>query len=325
MRPIAAMVLLGLAIGTRVDADAVVRPDYPARPIRLIVPSAPGSPPDVAARAISERLASALGKPVIVENRPGATGTIGLAEIAKAPPDGYTIGSLSMPYTVAPNLYAKLAYDTARDLAPVRQLVWSSQLLVVRAGSPWRSLDDLLAAARANPGSLTFSSGPPGVTSHLVGEMLKLRAGIDIRAIPFKGSMEGLAAVMGGQTDFMFTPTGNAIGPVKSGKLRPLATATPARLAAYPDVPTMAELGYPGFDVRDWHGIVAPAGTPKPIVARLAAEIRAATADPAVKERLTAISMEPAVDSSPEQFGTLIRAELERWAKFVRESGIRAD
>lgn len=326
MKRLSAVVFLALAVPTTLAAaDPGVSRDYPARPIRLIVPGPPGVPPDLAARIIGDRLAGALGKPIVVENRPGATGTIGLAEIAKAPPDGYTIGTLGMPYTVAPNLYPKLAYDTARDLAPVCQVVWSSQVLVVRASSPWRSLDDLLAASRANPGSLTFSSGQPGVTSHLVGEMLKLRAGIDIRAIPFKGSMEGLAAVMGGQTDFMFTPAGNAMGPVKSGKLRPLATATPARLAAYADIPTMAELGYPGFDVRDWHGIVAPAGTPREIIARLATEVRAATADPAVRERLAAMSMDAAVDSSPEQFGALIRAELERWAKFVRESGIRAD
>jgi tripartite-type tricarboxylate transporter receptor subunit TctC len=274
---------------------------------------------------VSERLASGLGKPIVVENRPGATGTIGLAEIAKAPADGHTIGVLGMPYTVAPSLYPKLAYDTSRDLAPVCQILWSSQVLVIRATSPWRSLDDLVAAARANPGSMTFASGPPGVPSHLVGEMLKLRAGIDIRAIPFKGALDGLTAVMGGQTDFMFTPAGNVSGPLKAGRLRALATATPARLSAHPDVPTMTELGYPGFDVRDWSGIVAPAGTPRPIIARLALEVRAATADPAVRERLAAMSMDAAPDSSPEQFGALIRAELERWAKFVRESGIRAD
>ena len=324
MKRITAMALLALAAMAG-RAGAAAPEDYPARPIRLIVPGTPGVPPDLAARAVSEHLTRGLGKPVTVENRPGASGTIGLAEIAKAAPDGYTIGVFGMPYTVAPSLYPRLAYDTARDLAPVAQILWSSQVLVVRAGSPWRSLDDLLAAARANPGSLTFSSGQPGVPSHLVGEMLKLRARIDIRAIPFKGSMEGLAAVMGGQVDFMFTPAGNTLGPVKAGKLRPLATATPARLAAQPDVPTMAELGYPGFDVRDWNGIVAPAGTPKEIIARLAAEVRAATADPAVRERLAAISMEAASDSTPEQFGALIRAELERWAKFVRESGIRAD
>jgi tripartite-type tricarboxylate transporter receptor subunit TctC len=318
--------LLGVSVMvSHAGTDTPAPRDYPARSIRLIVPGPPGVPPDLAARLIGDRLASALGKPILVENRPGATGTIGLAEIARAPADGYTIGILGMPYTVSPNLYPRLAYDTARDLAPVAQLVWSSQLLVVRNTSPWRSLDDLLAAARARPGALTFSSGQTGVTSHLVGEMLKLRAAIDIRAIPFKGSMEGLVAVIGGQTDFMFTPAGSAAGLVKSGKLRPLATATPARLNAYPDVPTMAELGYPGFDVRDWNGIVAPAGTPGEIIARLANEVRNATADPAVQQRLAAISMEPALGSSPEQFGSLVRAELKRWAQFVRDTGLRAD
>ena len=327
MKPICALVLstVSALVAARADADAGTPHGYPARAIRLIVPGAPGVPPDLAARAISDKMAAALGKPIVVENRPGAGGTIGLAEIAKAPADGYTIGSLGMPYTVSPSLYPKIPYDTARDFAPVRQVLWSSQLLVVGSGSSWRSLDDLLAAAKASPGKLTFSSGQPGVTSHLVGEMLKLRAGVDIRAIPFKGSMEGLASVLGGQTDFMFAPAGSAAGQVKAGKLRPLAAATPARLVAYPDVPTMAELGYAGFDVRDWQGLVAPAGTPQEIIARLAGEIRNAISDPVVRERLAALSMEPALDSGPEQFGALIRAELQRWARFVRETGIRAD
>jgi len=326
MKRISAVVLFGLsAVATHADADTSAPRDYPARSIRLIVPGPPGVPPDLAARIISERLQTALGKPIVVENRPGAGGTIALAELAKAPADGYTIGMLGMPHIVAPNFFPQLTYDTARDLAPVTQLVWSSQLLVVRSSSSWRSLDDLLIVARASPGKLTFSSGGSGVTSHLVGEMLKLRAGVDIRHIPFKGAMASLAAVMGGQTDFVFAPAGSATGLVKSGKLRPLATATPARLAAYPDVPTMEELGYPVFDVRDWNGIVAPAGTPKEIIGRLATEVRSATADPVVRERLAAISMDPAFDSNPEQFGSLIRAELERWAKFVRDTGIRAD
>jgi tripartite-type tricarboxylate transporter receptor subunit TctC len=315
-----ALSVLSAVVAQSSGADTPAPRDYPAKSIRLIVPGPPGVPPDLSARIIGDRLTIALGKPIVVENRPGATGTIGLAEIARAPADGYTIGMLGMPYTVSPNLYPKLAYDTARDFAPVSQVVWSSQLLVVRGGSPARSLDDLLSAARARPGSLTFSSGQPGVTSHLVGEMLKLRAGIDIRAIPFKGSSEGLAAVMGGQTDFMFAPAGGAAGLVKSGKLRPLATATAARLAAYPDAPTMAELGYPGFDVRDWNGIVAPAGTRR---SSRGSRARCAMQPPiSRRQRLAAISMEPArLRSSSSRSST----ELERWAKFVRDTGIRAD
>jgi tripartite-type tricarboxylate transporter receptor subunit TctC len=316
--------VLSAVVAASADAGTSAPRDYPAKAIRLIVPGAPGVPPDLVARAISDRLATALGKPIVVENRSGASGTIGLAEIARAHADGYTIGMLGMPYTVSPNFF-QLAYDTARDLGPVSQVVWSSQLLVVRSGSSWRSLDDLLRAARASPGILTFSSGQPGTPAHLAGEMLKLRAAVDIRHIPFRGSMGSLGGVMGGQTDFTFAPAGSAVGLVKSGKLRPLAATTPARLVAYPDVPTMAELGYPAFDVRDWNGIVVPAGTPREIIARLASEVRSAIADPLVKERLAAISMEPTLDSSPEQFGSLIRAELERWAKFVRDTGIRAD
>ncbi|RPI10738.1 MAG: tripartite tricarboxylate transporter substrate binding protein [Actinobacteria bacterium] len=234
MKRISAVVLLGLsAIATHADADTSAPGDYPARSIRLIVPGPPGAPPDLAARIISDRLATALRKPIVVENRAGAGGTIALAELAKAPADGYTIGMLGMPHIVSPNFFPQLTYDTARDLAPVTLLVWSSQLLVVRSSSSWRSLDDLLTAARASPGNLTFSSGGSGVTSHLVGEMLKLRAGVDIRHIPFKGAMASLAAVMGGQTDFVFAPAGSAtesirtsvIASPKSTSLKPKSPA----------------------------------------------------------------------------------------------------
>jgi tripartite-type tricarboxylate transporter receptor subunit TctC len=319
------LLLLAFAASALAAANSGAADGYPVRPIRIVVAGPPGVPPDLAARLITERLATSLGQPVLVENRPGASGMIGVAEVAKAHPDGYTIGVFGLPYTVSPALYPKLPYDALRDLAPVRQIAWSAQVLVVPAQSPWHTVADLVAEAKHHPGKLTFSSGQPGVTSHLVGEMLKLRAGIEIRGIPFRGALEGLAAVMGGQTDFMFAPVGAAAGAVKSGKMRPLATATPARLPAYAEVPTMAELGYPGFDVRDWNGIVVPAATPQDIVARLATEIQGAVNDPAVRARFAAISMDPAVDSSPEQFGALIRAELVRWTQFVRESGLRAD
>jgi tripartite-type tricarboxylate transporter receptor subunit TctC len=320
------LLLAVMAVTVPAHADSEARAaTYPSHPIRIIVAGPPGVPPDIAARLVTERLAASLGQPVLVENRPGASGTIGVAEVVKARADGYTIGVFGMPYTVSPALYPNLPYDTLRDLAPVYQLAWSSQLLVVSAASPWRNVADLVMEAKRHPGKLTFSSGQPGVTSDLVGEMLKLRAGIDIRGIPFRGALEGLGAVMGGQTDFMFAPVGAAAGAVKGGKVRLLATATPTRLPAYAEVPTMAEVGYPGFDVRDWNGIVAPAATPREIISRLASEIRAALDDPAVRARFVAISMDPALDSGPEQFGALIRAELARWATFVRESGIRAN
>jgi len=172
MKRTTAVVLTGLSlVAAHSLADTPALHDYPVKSIRLIVPGPPGAPPDLAARVVSDRLATVLGKPIVVENRPGATGTIGLAETARAPADGYTLGVLGLPYTVSPNFFPQLAYDTARDLAPVSQVVWSSQVLVVRSGSPWRSLDDLLSGARASPGNLTFASGGSGVTSHLVGEM----------------------------------------------------------------------------------------------------------------------------------------------------------
>jgi tripartite-type tricarboxylate transporter receptor subunit TctC len=297
---------------------------YPAKPIRLIVPAAAGSPPDIVARILGERLTAALGQPIVVDNRPGASGTIGLAAVAKAPPDGYTIGMIAMSFTVAPSLVAQLSYDTTRDLAAVAQVVWSSNVLVVRADS-WRSVDELVAAAKARPGELTFSSGGNATPAHLAGESFKLRAGVDMRHVPFKGTVPGVAAVMGAQVDMMFATTGVVAGHLKSGRLRALATTAPARLDAYPDIPTLAERGYTAFDMRDWHGVVAPAATPKEIISRLSREVRGAILQPEANQRLVAAVLDPTPDSTPEQFGALIRSELDRWAKVVKQAGIRAD
>lgn len=299
--------------------------DYPSRPVRLIAPSAPGSPPDVVARILADRLGAQLGQPFVVENRWGAIGTLGLAAVAKATPDGYTLGMFGMPHVVAPSLIPQLPYDTVRDLAPVAQVIWSSNILVVHNDAPWRSLADLIAAAKANPGRLSFASGGNAAPAHLAGESFKLAAGIDITHVPFKGTVPGVTAVLGRQVDMMFATTGVVAGHLKAGSLRGLATVAPSRLGAYPDVPTMSELGYARFDVRDWHGVVAPAATPRHIIARLAAELRKATSEPVVRERFIAAMYDPVDDSGPEQFGKLIRSELGKWAKVVREAGVRAD
>lgn len=317
-RPLGILLLFALA-------PIACAQEYPSRPIRLIAPSAPGSPPDVVARILAERLTAQLGQPVVVENRPGAIGTIGLAALAKATPDGYTLGMVGMPHVVAPSLISPLPYDTLRDLAPVGQAIWSSNILVVHRDSPWRSLDDLIAAAKASPGRLTFASGGNAAPAHLAGESFKLRAGIDIAHVPFKGTVPGVTAVLGKQVDMMFATTGVVAGHLKAGTLRALAAVAPSRLSAYPDVPTMSELGYARFDVRDWHGVVAPAATPKEIIAKLAGEMRKAISQSQVRERLLAAMYEPVYDSGPEQFGELIRSELEKWRRVVREAGVRAD
>jgi tripartite-type tricarboxylate transporter receptor subunit TctC len=298
---------------------------YPARALHWILPGAPGSSPDVAARIVGAPLAVALGQPVIVDNRPGATGTIALATVAKAAPDGYTFGMISMPQAAAPVLYPQLPYDTDRDFAPVVQLVWNSSLLVVRSGIPARSVKELIAAARANPGQFTFASVGNGSLPHIAGELFRLRAGIDIRHIPFKSAQPAIAALMGDQADMVVLGAVTVSAGIQSGKLRALATVSPSRLAGYPDVPTMAEAGFKGFEMRDWFAMTAPAGVPGNILDRMAAEVRKAIALPEVGARLAAIGMEPVLDSTPEQARALVRSELQHWATVVREAGIHAD
>lgn len=314
------MLLLLLLVAAQA---AAVPPGYPSKPIRLIVPSLPGSPPDLVARILGERLAAALGQPVVVDNRAGAIGTIGLHAVAKAPPDGHTLGVIALPFVIAPSLLDHVPYDTAADLAAVSQVVWSSNILVVRASSPVRSIQELIVFARANPGVATYASAGNGTPGHLAGELLKLRAGVDIRHVPFKGTQGGVAAVLGEQVDLNFAATAAVASYIQTRRVRPLATLAPQRLSAFPDVPTMAEVGFPGFDVRDWQGIVTSAGTPRGIIAALASEIGKILAAAEVRQRFAAIGMEPADRPSADAFGALIRSEIAKWRKVVTDAGVR--
>jgi tripartite-type tricarboxylate transporter receptor subunit TctC len=312
-----------LLVAIHAGAQSVAR--YPSKPIHFIVPSPAGSPPDVVARTLSERLAPAFNQPVVVENRAGAIGTIGLHAVAKSKPDGYVFGILSMAYVVAPSLLANVPYDTATDLAPVTQVVWGSHILVLRTASPYNSIAELIASARAKPGQITFTSGGNGTPAHLSGELFRLRAGIDIRHVPFKSAPAGVAAVLGGQVDLMFAATAAAAPHIRAGKLRALATTVPRRLSAFPDVPAMAESGFPGFDTREWTGIVAPAGTPHEIITKVSDEIAAVMSSADVKERFVSTGMDPATQPGPEAFAALIRSEIARWAGVVRDAGIRIE
>jgi len=297
---------------------------YPAKPIRFIVPTTPGSPPDLVARVIAEKLAPELGQHVVVENRPGTGGIIGLEAVAKSAPDGYTLGVISMPYVVTPSLVARMPYDIERDLAPVGLVVWAYPLVAVRSASPANSISDLVNLAKAKPGALKFSSGGNGTPPHLAGELFKRAAGVDLAHIPYKGAPAGVAALLAGDVDLMIGATGALSPHLKSGKLRALATAGPHRIAAYPELPTLGELGYREVEIRDWQGVVAPAGTPKDLIARLHAEIAKAAAMPEVKQRFERFGMEVA-DLGPEEFGTHIRSELRKWTKVVRDAGIKPD
>jgi tripartite-type tricarboxylate transporter receptor subunit TctC len=306
-------------------AASRVAQGYPNKPIRLITSSPPGSPPDVAARIFGERLAIALGQPVVVDNRPGAIGTIALYAVSKAAPDGYTLGVLTMSQVLAPALLPHLPYDLVRDFSPVAQLTWASHMLVIRASLPWKTVNDLVAYAKARPGHVTFASGGNATPAHIAGEFLKQRAGIDVRHIPYKGAIAGIAAVLGEQVDLMFAAATASAPYIRSGRLRALATPAPQRVAGFPDVPTMVELGFPGFEIREWHGVLAPARTPRDLIAKMAEEIAIVRSAAETKEQLAPHGLEPAARDRSEAFGALIRSELGRWSVVVRTAGLRAD
>jgi len=295
---------------------------YPVKPIRIIVSIPPGAPPDVLARLLGEKFVTALGQPVVVDNRPGAFGTIGIDAVAKATPDGYTLGILTLGFLTAPALITRMPYDIERDLAAVALIAKDSNLLVVSGVSPVRSVADLIRMAKAKPGTLKFSSGGNSTSAHLVGELFRRETNVDMVHIPYKGPVPGVTALMAGDVDLMFGATVAVSPHIKSGKLRALATIAPRRIPAYPDVPTVAELGYANAVVAPWAGVVAPAGTPKAAIARLHLEMKKIGAMPETKQRLEAIGLEGA-DVGPEEFTALIRSEMQKWIKLIRDAGIK--
>jgi tripartite-type tricarboxylate transporter receptor subunit TctC len=248
-----------------------------------------------------------------------------MAAVAKAEPDGHTLGILVMLSVVAPNLLRQMPYDTVRDLAPVLQLYWVSNVLVVRGGSRLASLERLIAEAKARPGQLTYASGGNGSPAHLAGELLKLRAGIDVRHVPYKGVVPGVSAVIAEQIDFIFATAPAVVTPIKAGRLSALATTAPSRLATLPHVPTVSELGHTELEIRNWGGFVVPVATPQPIVARLAAESARVLSQPEVRERFAAVGLEAAAASTPGEFGQLMESELARWSTTVRAARISPD
>ena len=296
---------------------------YPDRPIKLIVPTVPGTVPDVLSRLLGDRLAAILGQPLVIENRPGAIGTIGLSAVAKAPANGYTLGVLTVPYIIAPHLLAQVPYDTERDLVPVTLVAWNYTLLTVRTSSSARSVADLVTLAKARFGEVRFSSPGNATPPHLAGELFKRAARIQLIHIPYKGSAPATAAVLTGEVDFGFASPAPIAPYVKTGKLRTLATAAPRRLAGYPDLPTMRELGYE-VEISDWQGIVVPAGTPKEVIATLHAAITKAIAAEDFKQRLDTLGMEVG-GIGPTDYAAHVHDEILRWGKLVRDAGIKAD
>ena len=316
----AGVALAGLPRSARTQTAA-----FPSRPVRIVCPLPPGSPSDVLARTLAEPLHAAWGQPVVVDNRPGATGAIGLEAVAKSPPDGHTVGIVFMSHTVLPTLFGKVGYDLERDLAPIANLVWAYNVLVVPASSPIASVQDLVARAKARPGGLSYASGGNGSPAHLVAEFYKRQADLRILHVPYKGPADAVQGLLGGQVDLMFATTSAAVPLIRAGKLRPLVVTSPVRLGALPDVPTMKEAGVDGWDVREWQGLTAPAGTPPDIVARWNASVAQAIAEPAVRDRLAGLGLEVATANAPSAFAGLIRSELGRWSTLARSLNLRVD
>ena len=298
---------------------------WPARPIRFVMTAPPGSSIDVLGRTIADKLKDRLGQPVVVENLPAAGGTAGTAAVAKAAPDGYTMGlAFNGPLAFAPFLYDRLPYDPQRDLVPV--ILTSSQpnVLAVSADFPAKTVAEFIDVVRRNPGKYNYASVGNGSSSHLTMELLKSTGGLYIVHISFNGAPPAAASVAAGDTQMLFAvPT--AINPhVRSGKVRALAVTSSARFPLMPELPTLVESGLKGFDASAWNGIVVPAGTPREIVERLNREVNAILRDPDVKSRLNAAGLEP-VGGTPEDFGRLIRSEAERWAPVVKRTGAKID
>jgi len=309
------------AAGAMLPLAAAAQAGYPNKPIRVIVPFAAGSTTDIIARAIADKMSASLGQQLVVDNRGGASGTIGQQAVATAAPDGYTIMVHSSSHTVSPSTFAKLPFDTLADFTGITPISSTPNALVISPSKGFKTLQELLAAARAKPGSMNFASAGQGSATHLNAEKFKMAAGIQATNIPFKGSAEAVSEVISGRVDYYFSPIAPVIGQIKSGQLLALAVGSPMRASALPDVPTTTEAGVPGSEFNFWIGMMAPAKTPRDIVNRLHAEVVKALADPEVKERFVKLGAD-AWTLQPQQFDAYIKAEIESNAKLVKAAGL---
>jgi len=311
---------LALAMLMTATAVAVNAQDWPARPVRVVVPYPAGGAVDIVTRALAEKLTQSLGQPVIVENKAGAGGLVGSEGVARAAPDGYTLvmGTVSS-HAIAPAVYRKMPYDAEADFAPISVVALTPYIITVNPVVPATSLRELMAYAKANPDKLNFGSSGTGTTPHLAGELFNTMAGTKIKHIPYKGSAPMVTDLLGAQVQVAFDNT--VIPHIKSGKLRGLAVTGPARLSAVPDIPTAAEAGLAGYEAVGWMGLYAPKGTPLPLRTRLAADVAKAMASPDILARLEGLGFQAKTDTPP-QFDAYLKAEKAKWAKVVKDAGV---
>jgi tripartite-type tricarboxylate transporter receptor subunit TctC len=319
-RLLAAALPLALTMG-----PAAAQQDYPNKPIRLIVPFTPGGVTDTGARVVADKLGARLGQSVVVDNRPGASGNIGTQMVASAAPDGYTLllgfdGTL----VINPHVYAKVPFDTLKDFVPVSKIGDAVLIIVVHPSVPAKTLSELVAYSKTNPGGVSYGSAGTGSTPHLAGELLKARTGANFVHVPYKGGGQSMTDLVGGSLPMLYTAVAGAYPFVQKGQIRPIAVSSAQRLASLPEVPTIAESGVPGFESSSWIGILAPAKTPQPIVERLQRELHAVVQSPEVRERLASLGIS-ALGNTPAEFGQQIRADLAKYDQIVKAAKVRVD
>jgi tripartite-type tricarboxylate transporter receptor subunit TctC len=297
---------------------------WPSKPIRMIVPYTPGGYTDFMARAVGQKLSEALGQPIIFENKPGANAIIGTDVVAKAAPDGYTIGTVIAAHAVNATLNPKLPYDTLKDVTYVSLMSVAPLIMIAHPSLPANNMKELIALAKAKPGELNFASSGVGAAAHLTMEMFKSRTGINMQHVPYKGTAGALQDTVGGRINVMFDVVGPLMPQVRAGNVKALAVTAKDRIPAAADVPTMAEQGVPDFVSGTWAGIIAPAGTPKEIVDRIASEAKKALADPAMRDKLAEQGI-VAVGNTPDEFRAFVTEEVARWAKVIQDAGIKAE
>jgi tripartite-type tricarboxylate transporter receptor subunit TctC len=319
----AAVSTAGLAGAARA-AEAPVRADYPSRPFRLVVPFAPGGSVDVFARLVGQRFTEAMGQPVVVDNRGGAGSILGMEIVARAPADGYNLLVHSAAFTTAAALHTRLSFDPVKDLLPVARLGAGANVLAVHADSPARTLPELLALARSQPGRLNYGSGGPGSSSHLTTEVLLRMAGVDIVHVPYKGLGPAVAALLGGQVQVLLVGMPNVMPQIRAGRLRAVAVSTSKRSPFMPEVPTVSEAGVPGYSASNWWGLWSPGGTSRTIVQRLNDEVARILQGAELRDRLAAEGAEP-LGATPDAFARQVRDEIAFWRKVAREAGIKAE
>ena len=328
IRGLSRMVVLGglvaVMLSAQVTSVAQTASSFPNQPIRMVVPYPPGGPTDITARVVAAEMSKTIGQNIVIDNRPGASGMIGSEMVTKSTPDGYTLLANASIHVINPSVYPDMRFDAIKDFTPITQLAQVPLVLVVPANSPIKSVKDLVEYAKANPGKVNFGSAGSASAQHLAGESFKIAAGIQMQHIPYKGSAPALTDLAGGQLQLMFDSMPSATPMINSGKLRAIAVTTTTRAKARPDLPTIAESGFPGFDISTWYAYWAPKGTPADVVEKLAASAAQALKNPEVIAKYEAMGAEP-VGSTPAQFAAYVESEAKKWSDIVKKSGAKLD